>query len=423
MANEIKIAPASEIADASLVSRNILPPSLAGYRAEENIFDGAFSFTGGFCISIKIIKPGAPDKCIRCWHNPEVKYMPELLSEMRNVANGLKARNANLKSYFANFQVVDNLINVGHYGTLPGIVMDWLKGETLQDYVVKDSGHTGPQILKVAEMFREMCHALWGASVSHGDLSSSNIMVKPNDSGILLIDYDSLYFKEMGVRKEVITGAEGYQHFDRKKHGRKETYSDNFSQHIIYTAMLVYGHSPALRPTDNSNKHLYFEKEDVASANAFYNSPRVKAARALGIPEINAELDLILKALRGSYPDIPPLKKAFQKPRQANSGTPQNKKPKQWRQTAPAQQSRFREREKPKPANAPRTPAGNTSSSNVPRTPAGNTSSANAARTPVQAPAPKRYQVRYCTNCGAEFNNPEHKFCSYCGHKRHIFTM
>lgn len=312
----IKIVDLDRICDASLNADCIITSKLDGYTAEMNRFGEALSYPGGYCVSIKMVKPGSPSKCLRCWHRPEINNI-DILENMSIIAEYLISRQEYIGSYFTDFEVIPEALKVDGE-VIPGIVMDWIEGETLKDYVV-NRNHTSNDLMKIAAEFKSMCSIIRQQNMSHGDLSSSNIIIRPGTHNLLLIDYDSLYFQEMGQKNEFIVGAPDYQHRGRAAHRKQELYCDNFSQHIIYTALLIFASKPDLRPSDmigQRNQYLYFRREDIASAVAFKSSEVYKTAKTIRNEEIKEELEIILDAIAGTYEAVPALSSSYYEPAQ-----------------------------------------------------------------------------------------------------------
>ncbi|MDE6121359.1 MAG: hypothetical protein K2F63_06175, partial [Muribaculaceae bacterium] len=148
--------------------------------------------------------------------------------------------------------------------------------------------------------------------VAHGDLSGPNIMIRDNRP--VLVDYDTMYFKEDGRRAKTIDGTLPFQHPGRGVHPYMELCCDYFSHHVIYVTLLILAEMPDARDEVDPREKLYFEREDMLSASEFDTSPNTRRARALRNDAINKELDIIGKALRGKYLDVPPLSAATASP-------------------------------------------------------------------------------------------------------------
>lgn len=298
---KLKTAKGMDIRDAVLDASNILPIKLRGYSAQLTADGEAYALKGGFALSIKIVKSNNKPICLRCWTDgmtdeSQIDYLEEVEDIIR--------KNSNQDCpYFINFSIVERLLKVEGI-ELPGLIMDWVEGETLNKYIMANSGHSSVQIKLVAQKFAKMCNAFNTRKISHGDLSAVNIIVKP-DGNLKVIDYDSLYSPSMGRKVQHIAGIKDYQHPKRESAAYYETYMDFFSQHVIYAALLIMANDASARPSQQL-KNLLFTESDFSSPSSFRNSSVVKNARKLCVSDINNELDIIEKALDWPLSQIPP---------------------------------------------------------------------------------------------------------------------
>lgn len=311
---KLKTANGMDIRDAVLDASNILPLQLRGYSAQLTADGEAYALKGGFALSIKIVKSRSKPLCLRCWTDGKAdESQIDYLVEVTDIINN---NNDSGCPYFINFSIVERLLNVDGV-VLPGLIMDWVEGETLNKYVMTNSGYNAGQIRVLARRFAEMCDTLNNRQISHGDLSAVNIIVC-SDGSLKVIDYDSLYVPTMGRKRQYIAGIKDYQHPKRESAPYYEKYTDYFSQHIIFTALLIMAYDPSSRPKQ-ALKNLLFSESDLKSPASFRASEIVTKARKLGVYEIDAELDIIEKALGGAYEVVPKLGNV--------SGPPQRIKP------------------------------------------------------------------------------------------------
>ncbi len=291
-----------DIRDAVLDSSNILPSQLKGYSSQLTADGEAYALKGGFALSIKVIKSGSKAMCLRCWvdgkaDESQIDYLEEVA--------GVIHRNSDKECpYFIDFNIVERLLRVNGV-ELPGLLMDWVEGETLNKYVMANSGHSATHIRQQARNFAKMCDVFNRRQICHGDLSAVNIIVRP-DGSLRVIDYDSLYAPSMGRKRQFIAGIKDYQHPKREAASYYETYTDYFSQHIIYTALLIMSYDANARPKQQL-KNLLFSENDLVSQSKFRTSEVVTKARKLNVAEINSELDIIEKALGGAFSAVPRL--------------------------------------------------------------------------------------------------------------------
>lgn len=308
-----------DIRNAVLAGNNIRYSNLNQYEvARHSETSRPLFYPGGFCVGVKLVKNGAEPKCLRCWHT-EINGETDLLGRMREISDSINQR-PSLNRYLVNYEVVDELLQVGDK-VIPGIVMDWVEGEPLNLYL-KNLGHSPGDLKKLAENFKNMCNCFAVQGAAHGDLSGPNIMIRDNEP--VLVDYDSMYFKEDGQKPKTIDGTPSFQHPGRSAHPYMELCCDNFSQHVIYVTLLILSEISDARGEVDPKEKLYFDREDMLSADDFKSSNNTKRAYALGNLSINKELDIIETSLRGKYLEVPPLEAPISSPRQRRPSQPTN---------------------------------------------------------------------------------------------------
>ena len=151
-------------------------------------------------------------------------------ADMKAIANYIEQ---NSLPYFVNFSYIDN--GIGPIGRFyeDAILMDWVEGETLGGYI-KNNKSDPNKLRNIASKFLEMIKYFHQKGIAHGDLQGGNIIVKADDS-LMLVDYDSMYIPEFAGRDEVIRGRDGYQHNSRinNSSANKQTEKvDYFSEFI-----------------------------------------------------------------------------------------------------------------------------------------------------------------------------------------------
>lgn len=286
-----------EIVRALVDISNILDKKLVGYQCGVGAFgDDVEYICGGYCITVPMRK-GNEDKyskCLRIWHNdlPNMKNRSALVS---------KALRMSKLPYFLDYEYLEQAVKVNG-NILAGIRMDWEDEPTvtLRDFL--RNGPTTDQLKKIAQNFSQMCYDMKCCGFAHGDLSSTNILVKP-DTNLLLIDYDSMYVPGMNYNQQ-IAGTEGYQHPRREKDvvkaGRN---NDNFSQLIIYVQLLAFVKQPRLCKRID-DKALLFNVDDLVSSEAFRSSYYYKTLYALRDNNIVFYLNEVAKAIDMPLEDV-----------------------------------------------------------------------------------------------------------------------
>lgn len=215
-------------------------------------------YSGGYTTVFPFNTSEGEKVAVRCWIadiGDAKRRSQEISTYLANLNN----------SYFCNFQYLEEalLINGNIY---PIVLMDWVEGKTLKDFI-NDNIHSNPSsISKVRENFKEMVAYFHQQNIAHGDLQHGNILVNP-DSSLTIIDYDSMYIKPLEGMNDSIKGLPGYQHPSRSANGFVNPKLDYFSELVIYLSLLVFETQPNLWVKYYETEDLLFSKEDFANVN------------------------------------------------------------------------------------------------------------------------------------------------------------
>ena len=176
--------------------------------------------------------------------------------------------------FLVDFEYQPNGVRIrGSY--LPIVRMQWVEGQTLDEYVKRSLG--SPHVLvHLANEFLEVAKSLRSHKVGHGDLQHGNILVVGDK--IQLVDYDGMYVPGLSGRKSNELGHINYQH-----PGRTESLfcpeMDAFSIWVIYVSLLALAIEPALWQTLGAGDDcLLFRREDFVHPDT---SPIFRALFAL----------------------------------------------------------------------------------------------------------------------------------------------
>ena len=130
-----------------------------------------------------------------------------------------------------------------------------------------NSNYNNPSlILEIANKFKEMVSCFHQNNISHGDLQHGNIMVK-SDNSLLVIDYDSMFVEGLDGMPDVIKGLPGYQHPARQKNKNVNPKLDYFSELVIYLALLAFADNPSLWSQYYDTEDLLFSRQDFENPN------------------------------------------------------------------------------------------------------------------------------------------------------------
>lgn len=302
----------NDIDDAIGKSGRILPKVLEGYKPIEG---GEYTmykkYSGGYCVVYPLSCPNKPNKCIRFWYKESNKENVRFLAGQ---LTKLKLENNELAflidyEYFEEGLKLDFDLKLGKQEIIPAVVMDWIDGDTLNDYIKKNI--SSPLKLKqLADGFLSITSLMNRKGLAHGDLSSDNIIVTPNNK-IMLIDYDSFYIKGKSIETNQTTkGTPGYQHPERMRQKHLSENMDYFSQQVIYLSILAVAEKPILASMNNmflTDRKMFFDANDFANESNFITSDGYKAIASIENQEIKSRLSDLRYAVKSALINVKPL--------------------------------------------------------------------------------------------------------------------
>lgn len=184
---------------------------------------------------------------------------------------------------------------------LPALKMDWLEGEQLDDYIVRNLS-SPDQLGKLLDKFVRMMQDLHQAGIAHGDLQHGNILVCNNE--LRLVDYDGMFVPAMKGYTAGELGHRNYQHPNRSAE-HFGPYLDNFSAWVIYASIRALQiDSRLMHQLGGGDDCLLFRQSDFTDP---LNSPAFAAFERHSDSRLN-ELGRFVRAqLRHDLTKIPPL--------------------------------------------------------------------------------------------------------------------
>ena len=294
--NDILVAGAAAVKDSSF----FIDPILNGYHCIDPKIEGLIpkvQFGKGKCWTCFAIENGPDLKCLRVWHNYKTENLRlECIEHIQRVSNLFKQPGVD---YVKKYIYIDQALRLKNGNVLPAILMDWVSGYSLIDYV-KTNYKKSATIRQLTENFMRMCQYHKNNGMAHGDLSSENIRVQRDDK-ICLIDYDTFYSVKFGkFIPEYTNGTKGYQHPERLNSNTKRYMSeriDYFSQLIIYFSLLLIAFDPQLY--NPKNEYLIFSINDLESHENLIKSQTYKKISAIKNQEIQLYLKELVRAIGG----------------------------------------------------------------------------------------------------------------------------
>ncbi len=142
---------------------------------------------------------------------------------------------------------------------LPILKMEWVHGETLDEYIDQHL-FDRPRMEKLLAEFQQMVIDLNRNGIAHGDLQHGNILV--SEQGLRLVDYDGMYVPGLAGWNSLELGHRNYQH-PKRTGAHFGPYLDNFSIAVIQTSLRCILIDPALWDLHKGGDEcLLFRRED-----------------------------------------------------------------------------------------------------------------------------------------------------------------
>ena len=141
----------------------------------------------------------------------------------------------------------------------PVLLMDWVDGDTMEAYIAANY-HSQSSMSMLCYRFGKMAAWLRTQSFAHGDLKSSNIIVRP-DGSLALVDYDGMFVPSMKGRKSPTKGTKNFSHPLRTVDDFDETI-DDFSLASIALSLKAISLNSTLLDLYGKSDRLLFSEED-----------------------------------------------------------------------------------------------------------------------------------------------------------------
>ena len=277
-------------------------PRLQKAVIEKNEQNQPRPWAGAFAVVYKGVDPDnqAPFAVrIFTTESPERRERYDLISAY------LKGRKLNC---LVDFEYRDRSIrSAGDGKWYPLIIMDWVQGETLFQWLrARSMEGNRDAIATVADRWLEAIQELSDNSVAHGDLQHANVMV---DSAwqLKLVDYDGMCVPPLVGRRNLEVGVEPYQHRERGAGTLLSLDLDNFSALLIYVTLRALAIQPALwvkYVEQMGYDKLLFRREDFQAPT---QSPLYYDLMQLGNDDLRNLTERLFALSQARMEDVPPL--------------------------------------------------------------------------------------------------------------------
>ena len=144
----------------------------------------------------------------------------------------------------------------------PVVVMEWVEGDTLDEYVKKHLDDTY-ELEMLSYRFSRMALWLLSQPFAHGDIKPENIIVR-SDGSIVMVDYDGMFVPSMQGEKAREIGSPDYRHPMRSDTDFNE-HIDDFSIAVIALSLKAIALCPKLKEVDSHGDTLLLTEKDFQS--------------------------------------------------------------------------------------------------------------------------------------------------------------
>ena len=277
-------------------------PALRTCRVEKDARNQPRPWSGAFAVVYKgIDEEGKRPFAIRIFTTeaPERRERYDLISAY------LKGQKL---SCLVDFEYRDNSIrSAGDGKWYPLILMDWVQGETLFDWVrARAQAGDRDALGRGATQWIEMLRELADAQIAHGDLQHANVMVTSRGD-LKLVDYDGMCVPALAGRRNLEIGVEPYQHPHRNEATRLSPTLDNYSALVIYVALRALAADPGLwvkHVEQPGHDKLLFRADDLRFPSS---SPLCQELKNSSDAEVRELLERLLQAGSGPIELVPAL--------------------------------------------------------------------------------------------------------------------
>ena len=243
--------------------------------------------SGAFASVYKVVTASA-ERAVRCF----LLKREDQYERYRLISAHL---NSNPLPYTVDFDYLAEGIKVAN-SWFPIVDMDWVQGETLDQYLRTHYRDTAI-VKEICNEFVKMMAALRRACIAHGDLQHGNILVMP-DRTLKLVDYDGMFVPSMSGMQSCELGHRNYQH-PKRTSAHFDANLDNFSALTIFVTLKAIEADPRLvERLDALNECSLFRAGD-------FNDPLASKAFHLLERHKNEELGKLSRLIR-QYLDTDP---------------------------------------------------------------------------------------------------------------------
>ncbi len=257
-------------------------------------------WAGAFAVVYKATLETGENRALRVFssESPERRERYELISQYMS-EHPLRS--------LVNFEYRESAIRSTDGKWYPLVIMDWVEGHTLFQWMDAQCKSRNVRALRVAaDVWAKVVSEVEEAGISHGDYQQANILVTANGQ-MKLVDYDCMCVPALVGRRNLEIGVEPYQHPERDGETLLSPTLDRFSALMIYIALRAAAADVTLWDkyvVETAYDKLMFRKEDIRDSS---NSPLIRDLRASSDPEVAEFTEILLRSAFSPMNEVPSL--------------------------------------------------------------------------------------------------------------------
>jgi hypothetical protein len=243
-------------------------PVLQASRAERSPMGIPRARAGAFAAVYKMTGPKGVI-ALKLFNFPN----PDRASRYQAISDYLKSLGPRKPATLVGFQYHTEGIRVGK-GWYPTLTMDWVKGQSLGEWVREAMTQRSPNLAAVramADAWVQLVQEIQQAQIAHGDLQHDNVMVVGQQ--LVLVDYDGMCVPALDPRpplpklEQLEFGKPAYQHPARSTQ-KLGLHLDHFAAWVILIALRACAADPTLYTRyvlKTNNENLLFTPQDITT--------------------------------------------------------------------------------------------------------------------------------------------------------------
>jgi serine/threonine protein kinase len=198
------------------------------------------AWSGSFAVVYKMIDPKGNPRALRVFStaSPQKREHYDCIAEYLRTRKvdaliGFEYRNEEIRSS-------------GDGKRYPVVLMDWVEGETLFQWVRSHCrANERTRLDEAARYWLALTQELSETQIAHGDLQHANVLVTPTGQ-FKLVDYDGMCVPALVGQRNFETGTPPYQHPGRNGDTLLSVRLDDFSTLLVYVVLRALAAEPPL---------------------------------------------------------------------------------------------------------------------------------------------------------------------------------